>query len=262
MMVALLELDGVVAGYGGGDILKGVHLQVEEGTITCLVGPNGAGKSTVLKLISGLLAPRRGEVRFKGQSIGGLSPRAILRLGVVQVPQDRSLFSRMTVTENVRLGGFSLRDRALTERRLAEVTESFPILAERGGDLAASLSGGQQKLVEFARAMMLDPVVLLLDEPSMGLEPKIRAMAFATIARLNEEGHTIMLVEQNARSGLQIADHGVVLENGRVRLEGTGPEILAHPHLSEIYLGTAERTSEGDTTAYSNDHRRVQPAER
>jgi len=260
-VAALLELDAVVAGYGGGDILKGLDLQVEKGTITCLVGPNGAGKSTVLKLISGLLTPRRGQVRFNGQSIGGLSPPAILKLGVVQVPQDRSLFSTMTVTENVRLGGFSLRDRRLTERRLAAVTESFPIVAERGHDLAASLSGGQQKLVEFARAMMLDPIVLLLDEPSMGLEPKIRKLTFDTIKQLNREGRTIMLVEQNARSGLQIADHGVVLESGRVMLEGTGPEILAHSHLSEIYLGTGGKDSHEETTGDTNDHRRVQHAE-
>ncbi|HWD64125.1 MAG TPA: ABC transporter ATP-binding protein [Solirubrobacteraceae bacterium] len=241
-MAPLLELDGVVAGYGGGDILRGLDLVVDEGSITCLVGPNGAGKSTVLKLVSGLLSPRRGAVRFKGESIGGLSPRAILKLGLVQVPQDRSLFPSMSVRENVRLGGFSLRDRGLTERRLAEVTDTFSIVAERGEELAASLSGGQQKLVEFARAMMLDPAVLLLDEPSMGLEPKIRTMVFDMVRQLNASGRTILLVEQNARSGLELADHGVVLETGQVRLEGTGAEILSHPHLGELYLG--KRTPE------------------
>src|SRR6185437_6850490 len=185
-MPALLELEGVTAGYGGGDILRDVNLRVPEGTITCIVGPNGAGKSTVLKLVSGLLAPRQGDVRFRGKSIARLSPRAILKLGVVQVPQDRSLFPTMTVRENVRLGGYTLRDRALIERRLAEVMDTFPIVAERADEHAASLSGGQQKLVEFARAMMLDPGLLLLDEPSMGLEPRVRRVAFNMVRDLNQ----------------------------------------------------------------------------
>jgi branched-chain amino acid transport system ATP-binding protein len=236
-VAGLLEIEGVVAGYGGGDILRDLNLTVEKGSLTCLVGPNGAGKSTVLKLISGLLKPRKGEVRFDGKSIGGLSPRAILELGLVQVPQDRSLFPSMSVKENVRLGGFMLRDRGLKERRLATITESFPIIAERADEPAASLSGGQQKIVEFARAMMLDPALLLLDEPSMGLEPKIRTSTFQIIQNLNREGRTIILVEQNARSGLMLADHGVVLESGRVRLEGLGTEILADPRIAELYLG-------------------------
>jgi branched-chain amino acid transport system ATP-binding protein len=240
-VAGLLELEGVVAGYGGGDILRGLDLNVQEGSLTCLVGPNGAGKSTVLKLISGLLSPRKGEVRFNGRSIGGLKPRAILKLGLVQVPQDRSLFPTMSVKENVRLGGFMLQDRGLKERRLAAIADSFPIVAERANEPAASLSGGQQKAVEFARAMMLDPAVLLLDEPSMGLEPKIRASTFDIIKRLNQEGRTIILVEQNARSGLQLADHGVVLETGRVRLEGTGSEVLSNPQIAELYLGTQRR---------------------
>jgi branched-chain amino acid transport system ATP-binding protein len=239
-MTALLELEDVTAGYGGGDILRNVNLRVTEGTITCIVGPNGAGKSTVLKLVSGLLAPRQGDVRFRGKSIAGLRPRAILKLGLVQVPQDRSLFPTMTVRENVRLGGYTLRDRALIERRLAEVMDTFPIVAERADEHAASLSGGQQKLVEFARAMMLDPGLLLLDEPSMGLEPRVRRVAFNMVRDLNQRGLTVILVEQNARSGLELSDHGVVLEGGSVRLEGTGAEILAHPHLGELYLGKRE----------------------
>jgi branched-chain amino acid transport system ATP-binding protein len=236
-MPGILELEGVFAGYGGGDILRGVDLVVDEGSITCLVGPNGAGKSTVLKLVSGLLAPRAGTVRFRGRSIGGLSPRSVLKLGIVQVPQDRSLFPTMTVRENVRLGGFMLADRALKERRLAAIMEQFPLVGERADEPAASLSGGQQKLVEFARALMLEPAVLLLDEPSMGLEPRVRTLVFDMARTLNENGRTIVLVEQNARSGLQIADHGVVLETGRVRLEGEGAAILADPQIGELYLG-------------------------
>ena len=238
-MGALLELRAVSAGYGGSDILRQVDLAVGEGGITCVVGPNGAGKSTLLRVVSGLLRARQGEVRFQDRSIGRLTPRAILQLGVVQVPQERSLFPTMSVEENVRLGGFSLRDAALVRRRLAAVGETFPIVRERAGELAASLSGGQQKLVEFARAMMLEPRLLLLDEPSMGLDPRTRAVVFETIQRLNREGLTVLLVEQNARAGLGMASHGVVMEAGRVRLRGSGRDVLEHPEIADLYLGRA-----------------------
>ena len=238
-MSALLELTGVTAGYGGGDVLRGLDLRVEPRSITCVVGPNGAGKSTVLRVVSGLLRPRAGEIRFDGVPIHGRSPRAVLALGVVQVAQERSLFATMTVEENVRLGGYSLRDRALVARRLREVSDAFPIVRERSGELAASLSGGQQRLVEFARAMMLDPRLLLLDEPSMGLDPRSRALVFDTIRALHEGGLTVLLVEQNARSGLGLADRGVVMESGRVRMEGGGRALLDDPEIGELYLGRA-----------------------
>jgi branched-chain amino acid transport system ATP-binding protein len=238
-MGPLLELKGLVAGYGGGDILLGVDLAVDEGSLTCIVGPNGAGKSTLLRVVSGLLRPTRGSVKFRGDSIVGLSPRAILKHGIVQVPQERSLFPTMTVWENVRLGAYTVRDRGLIERRLAAVGETFPIVKERRHELAASLSGGQQKIVEFARAMMLDPSLLILDEPSMGLDPKTRTTVFNTIRDMNDAGHTLLLVEQNARSGLGIATHGVVMESGRIRLEGTGPEVLTNPEIGRLYLGAA-----------------------
>ena len=236
-MGALLELVGVRAGYGGGDILHDVDLAVQEGGLTCIVGPNGAGKSTVLRVVSGLLRPNRGTVRFHGDSLVGLSPRAILRRGIVQVPQERSLFPTMTVWENVRLGAYSVRDRKLVERRMETVCETFPIVIERRGDLAASLSGGQQKIVEFARALMLDPSLLILDEPSMGLDPKTRSVVFNTIVAMNRAGRTLLLVEQNARSGLGIASHGVVMESGRIRLEGPGTEVLNNPEIGRLYLG-------------------------
>ncbi|HXM58784.1 MAG TPA: ABC transporter ATP-binding protein [Candidatus Dormibacteraeota bacterium] len=239
MGAALLELDGVTAGYGGSDILRELDLRVTAGAITCVVGPNGAGKSTVLRVVSGLLRPRLGDVRFEGASIRGLSPRAILDLGIVQVPQERSLFPTMSVEENVRLGGYSLRDRALVSRRLDAVREAFPIVRERAGEPAASLSGGQQKLVEFARAMMLEPRLLLLDEPSMGLDPRTRALVFEMISRLHAEGRTVLLVEQNARSGLGLASEGVVMEGGRVRLAGPGPAILESREIADLYLGRA-----------------------
>ena len=238
-MAALLELEGLVAGYGGGDILLGIDLTVEEGSLTCIVGPNGAGKSTLLRVVSGLLKPTRGSVRFRRESIAALSPRAILNRGIVQVPQERSLFPTMTVWENVRLGAYTVRDRGLVERRLAAVGETFPIVKERRNELAASLSGGQQKIVEFARALMLDPTLLILDEPSMGLDPKTRTTVFNTIRAMNDAGHTLLLVEQNARSGLGIATHGVVMESGRVRLQGPGPEVLSNPEIGRLYLGAA-----------------------
>jgi len=233
----LLELRGVTAGYGGGDILHELDLTVDEGAITCIVGPNGAGKSTVLRVISGLLRPRLGGIRFRGVSIAGLSPRQILRRGIVQVPQERSLFPTMTVWENVRMGAYTVRDRALVERRLQTVCETFPIVRERRHEPAASLSGGQQKIVEFARALMLDPTLVVLDEPSMGLDPKTRTIVFDTIRAMNQAGRTVLLVEQNARSGLGLASHGVVLESGRVRLEGLGSAVLANPEIGRLYLG-------------------------
>jgi branched-chain amino acid transport system ATP-binding protein len=236
-MSALLELTGVTAGYGGGDVLHDLDLAVEEGGITCIVGPNGAGKSTVLRLVSGLLQPRLGSVRFAGDSITGLSPRQVLRRGIVQVPQERSLFPTMTVWENVRMGAYTLADRALTESRLRMVCEAFPLVEERRGERVAALSGGQQKIVEFARALMLDPQLLILDEPSMGLDPKTHGVVFDLIREMNRSGRTILLVEQNARSGLGLASHGVVLESGRVRLQGTGAEVLGNGEIGRLFLG-------------------------
>jgi branched-chain amino acid transport system ATP-binding protein len=236
-MSALLELHGVTAGYGGGDVLHQLDLSVEEGGITCIVGPNGAGKSTVLRLVSGLLQPRLGEVHFSGASTAGLSPRQILERGIVQVPQERSLFPTMTVWENVRMGAYTLRDRSLVESRLQMVCDTFPMVGERRDERVASLSGGQQKIVEFARALMLDPRLLILDEPSMGLDPKTHAVVFDLIREMNGAGRTILLVEQNARSGLGLASHGVVLEGGRVRLEGTGSEVLNNGEIGRLFLG-------------------------
>ncbi len=233
----MLTISGLFAGYGGGDVLRGVNLTVADGSVTCVVGPNGAGKSTLLKIVSGLLKPRIGTVTFRGAEIGGASPRKILQSGVVQVMQSRNLFPELTVRENVELGGFLLRDAGLVRQRMAAVAEQFPIVAERASDRAGQLSGGQQRMVEFARALMLDPALVVLDEPSMGLEPRSAAVMYASIKRMSETGRTILLVEQNVRVGLGLADHGVVMETGRVRLEGTGAEILANPQMRALYLG-------------------------
>ncbi len=233
----MLELRNVYAGYGGGDVLQGVDLVVAKGSITCIVGPNGAGKSTVLRAVSGLLKPRQGQITFNGRSIAGMSPRQILGLGIVQVAQNHSLFPQMTVRENVRLGAFIVNDPRLVEQRLRQVEQMFPVVKERADDKAGSLSGGQQRLVEFARSLMLDPALILLDEPSMGLDPKTLKQVFDTIRTMHTSGRTILLVEQNARAGLAASTRGVVMESGRVRLEGSHQEILNNPEITHLYLG-------------------------
>jgi branched-chain amino acid transport system ATP-binding protein len=235
----VLELDGVVAGYGHGNVLRGVSLSVEEAVITCLIGPNGAGKSTVLKTVSGLLRPKRGTIRLRGVSIAGLSPQVILEHGVVHVPQERSLFPSMSVWDNLLMGGFIVKDRAMLRRRTEEVAERFPIVATRRHARAGSLSGGEQKIVEIARALMLDPTLVLMDEPSTGLDPRSRRQVFETIAEINRGGRSVLLVEQNARSGLAIAQHGAVMEAGVVRVTGTGSRLLSDPEVARLYLGAA-----------------------
>jgi branched-chain amino acid transport system ATP-binding protein len=233
----MLTISGLFAGYGGGDVLRGVNLTVDKGSITCVVGPNGAGKSTLLKVVSGLLRPRLGSVVFAGAEIGGASPKKILQSGVVQIMQSRNLFPELTVRDNVELGGYLLKDADQVRSRMTAVSEQFPIVAERAGDRAGQLSGGQQRMVEFARALMLDPALVVLDEPSMGLEPRAAALMYDSIRQMRDNGRTILLVEQNVRVGLGLADHGVVMETGRVRLEGTGAEILANPQMRALYLG-------------------------
>jgi branched-chain amino acid transport system ATP-binding protein len=241
--VSLLCFVGVVAGYGRGDVLCGLDLEVEEGQVTCLVGPNGAGKSTVLRTLSGLLRPTAGKIVFAGDDLAGLSPARVLARGIVHVPQERSLFPLMTVWDNLLMGGHSLRDRRLVAARAAAIAERFPLVAERRGDKAGSLSGGQQKLVEIARALMLEPTLVLLDEPTMGLEPRARHLIFEMIDRLRSEGRTVLLVEQNARAGLAAADRGAVLDSGRVALSGPARELLEDPRTAELYLGGAASTA-------------------
>jgi ABC-type branched-subunit amino acid transport system ATPase component len=234
-----LVMEGITAGYGGGDVLRDLSFTAPEGAITCVVGPNGAGKSTVMRVISGLLKPRLGTVTLRGEKLNGKSPQQILKMGVVQVPQNHSLFKDMTVAENIDLGGYLISDRAKVARRIDAVYDLFPQVRGWAGMKAGALSGGQQRLVEFARALMLDPVLILLDEPSMGLSPMVLKSVFNAAREMNANGATVLLVEQNARAGLKLSHRGIVMENGTVRLAGTGREVLEHPEIGELYLGGA-----------------------
>jgi branched-chain amino acid transport system ATP-binding protein len=242
-MSAILSLASVVPGYGAGDILKGVDLDVASGSVTCLIGPNGAGKSTVLKCVSGLLRPRLGTVTYQGQPINALSPRQRLLLGIVHVPQDRSLFPAMTVWDNLLMGGYVMTDQKLLRTRIDAAVEAFPICRQRARDHAGSLSGGEQKQVELARALILDPGLILLDEPSIGLDPKARSQVFASIRELAAAGRTVLLDEQNARSGLAASDVGAVLETGVVRLTASGASLLDDPEVARLYLGGGAATT-------------------
>src|SRR4051794_22793120 len=234
----MLTLKGVVAGYGGGDVLQGVDLEVEQGSVACIVGPNGAGKSTVLRAISGLLNPRLGEIHLEGKGIHGCAPADILRMGIAQVPQSNGLFPNITVKENVLMGAYIVRrDRAFLKRRYAELEEFFPVLAERGPDKAGNLSGGQRRMVEFARSLMMEPKVVMLDEPSLGLDPKALKMVHESVNRMVERGRTVLIVEQNVRFGLRLAQHGIVMESGRVLLDGKADDVLNNPEMAALYFG-------------------------
>jgi len=236
--MALLEIEDVVAGYGPGpDILTGVTLSIEEGTSYCIVGPNGAGKSTLLRTIAGILKPRAGEVRLDGTIMNGSRPDQMLAAGVCFVPQDASLFPTMTVRENLVMGGYLLGDRALKRQRLEMVFETFPALAERKSQNAGTLSGGEQQMVTLGRSLMVEPKMVMIDEPSLGLAPMIADQIFEKIRGFRELGITVVLVEQNAVKGLESVDWGFVLDLGSKEFEGPADGILADPRIRELYLG-------------------------
>ncbi|MFC6016394.1 ABC transporter ATP-binding protein [Plantactinospora solaniradicis] len=251
-MASEIELVDIQAGYGrAAPVLRGLSVSVEPGTIVCLVGPNGAGKSTVLKVASGLLKPRSGRILVGGVDVTGQGPQQMLAAGVAHVLQGHSVFREMTVAENVLLGGYTIRDKAVVAERTAFVRDLFPVVADRWRTLAGLLSGGQQKQVEFARSLMVDPKVVLLDEPSMGLDPKATSTVFEQVVRMRDAGTAVLLVEQNARRALQTADLGCVLDLGRVHISGPAAQLLADPQLGELYLGgrPAEPTATGGAAA-------------
>jgi branched-chain amino acid transport system ATP-binding protein len=233
---ALLSLSSVVAGYGAGDILKGVDLEVSAGTVTCLIGPNGAGKSTVLKTFFGLLRPRAGRIRFRGQDTAGMRPAALLRQGVAFVPQGRNLFGGLSLLHNLELGAITL-PRAERLPRMQAVLDRFPQMRERQHSLAASLSGGEQKQLEIGRALLLRPGVLLIDEPSIGLSPNISQEVFRLLRSLADAGTSVLMVEQNVRSALAVADRVLLLESGRLMLDSPAAGLLADPDLNRVFLG-------------------------
>jgi branched-chain amino acid transport system ATP-binding protein len=235
---AVLELIDIQAAYGrAAPVLRGLTVKVPANTVVCLVGPNGAGKSTVLKVASGLLASRAGRIVLDGVDVTGRGPQQLLAAGVAHVLQGHSVFPEMTVAENVLLGGYTLRDKAVRRERADHVRTLFPVVAERWTGLAGLLSGGQQKQVELARSLMMRPKVVLLDEPSMGLDPRATRTVFEQIVRMRAAGTAVLLVEQNARRALETADIGCVLDLGRVHLSGRASELLADPRLADLYLG-------------------------
>ena len=234
---AILELEGVVSGYGKMTILHGTTAKIRRGAITTVIGPNGAGKSTVFKTVFGLLPVRAGRIVFDGRDVANLPPRRLLDAGICYVPQGRNIFPELTVRHNLELGGVALPD----QRRLAERVEAmmarFPMLREKAKAQASTLSGGQQKLLEVARGLLLDPKLLLVDEPSIGLSPLMVQEVFAILRDLKARGVTILLIEQNAKQALEQSDYGLVLEQGQTRIEDTAKAILADPRIGQLFLG-------------------------
>ncbi len=233
----LLEVDQLEAGYGPIRALDGVSLAVDEGELVAIIGANGAGKTTLLMAVSGVVPARKGEVRFAGQPITGLAAHEIVRLGIGHAPEGRRIFPRLTVRENLELGGFAQENAARVRSDIDEACGLFPVLAERMGQLGGTLSGGEQQMLALGRALVGRPRLLLLDEPSLGLAPLIVAKIFEVIAGLTARGIAVMLVEQNARAALKLAARGYVLETGRVTLTGSGPDLAADPRVRDAYLG-------------------------
>lgn len=244
----LLEVKDLWCHYGGAEILKGVSLRVDEGKVVAIIGSNGAGKTTTMRCISGLKAPTSGTIHFLGQRIDGKSPQEIVRLGVVQVPEGRQLFPYLTVMENLKVGAYLRKDRAQMKADMERVFEHFPRLYERRRQKARTLSGGEQQMLAIGRALMAKPRLLMLDEPSLGLAPLIVREVLLTVSRLREVGVSVLLVEQNARAALQIADRAYVLEMGAVALSGAAEALLHDRRIIDTYLGLGGARQEAAPT--------------
>jgi branched-chain amino acid transport system ATP-binding protein len=234
---ALLEVRGLELGYGESTIVKAVDLSVGEGKIVCLIGANGAGKTTILRGLSGLIKARAGSIRFMQRELASRPAHKIARAGISHAPEGRQIFANMSVAENLLMGAYLEPSKLLIARRQGAVLARFPRLRERLGRSAGLLSGGEQQMLAIGRALMADPKLLLLDEPSMGLAPLFIEEIFRIIKALKDEGRTILLVEQNAHDALELADYAYVLENGRIKLEGSGPALLAREDIAAAYLG-------------------------
>jgi branched-chain amino acid transport system ATP-binding protein len=233
----MLVLEGVRACYGTIEVLKGIDLRVEEGEIVTLIGANGAGKTSTLMCASGVLKRRAGKVTFRGKDTAGMPPQEIVRLGLVQSPEGRKIFPRLTVEENLEMGAFTRRDRDVIAKDRAHVYELFPILAQRKRQAGGTLSGGEQQMLAVGRAMMARPKLLMLDEPSLGLAPLVVARIFEVVRDLAAEGVTILLVEQNARQALKLAHRGYVMETGEITLADKAAALLENPKVQSAYLG-------------------------
>ena len=233
----MLKVENLQVYYGAIHALQGISFNLEKGEIVALIGANGAGKSTALNTISGILRPREGSVIFEEQEIHKMPPQEIVRQNVIQIPEGRKIFSRMTVTENLEMGAYTQTDRAAINRDMEAVFDRFPRLRERRTQLGGTLSGGEQQMLAMGRGLMAHPTLLLLDEPSMGLSPILVEQIFDIIQDINEQGTSILLVEQNAQMALAIADRAYVLETGKIVMQGTGDDLLKDPSVIEAYLG-------------------------
>jgi branched-chain amino acid transport system ATP-binding protein len=254
----MLELKSLTAGYNDAAILHDIDLNVAAGEIVALIGANGAGKSTLAKVIAGVLPPRQGEILYAGKPIAHLSPRARIGVGIALVPEGRQIIAGLTVEENLRLGAYPLPlESGVVEQRIAAVCDQFPVLRDRLRGSAGNLSGGQQQMLAIARALMTEPRLLVLDEPSLGLSPTLVTEVFALVQRLRMKGIGILLSEQNARMSLAIADRGYVLEMGRVALTGSGRELAANPAVVERYLGMGHAASAGTAADRAARHRQL-----
>ncbi len=233
----MLEVENVSAGYGMVQILRDLSFRIEEKEIVSIIGPNGAGKTTLVKTIMGLLHPKKGVIRFDGKNIEKLATNEIVKRGLTMIPEGREIFPKMTVEENLLLGGYTVKGRAKVKETKEKVYEIFPVLKKKEKALAQTLSGGEQQMLVVCRSLMSNPKLLILDEPSLGLAPIIVEKVLDTVRKINEEGVTVLLVEQNIHESLNIADRGYVLEEGKIILEGKSRELLTNSHIKEVYLG-------------------------